>query len=352
MSSSLVIRAGARARAQLERDGWRPGAFTTLVGASGGPKWLVLSRIDRALAGWLLADRKEPLDLLGSSIGSFRHAALSRRDPIAAIGTLERAYVEQRYDSGGRPSQAEVSGETTRIVEAMLEGGGAGEIVGHPFLRNHVVTARWRAGRRGTGAAFRAGLGAAALANAASRASLGAFFERIVFAPEVGAVRFRGDGAERVTLCEDNLARALAASGSIPLLMEGVLDPAGARLGLYLDGGILDYHFDFRFRTAPGLILFPHFFDRITPGWFDKPLRWRRPHPDDLDRVVTIAPSQAFVASLPGAKVPDRADFEELPSEERIGRWWAVVERCRELEAEVWALWSGAARAEVLPFER
>jgi hypothetical protein len=133
--------------------------------------------------------------------------------------------------------------------------------------------------------------------------------------------------------------------------MEGVRDLQRAPAGLYLDGGILDYHFDFRFCTAPGLILYPHFFDRITPGWFDKPLRYRKPHPADLDRVVMIAPSPEFVRRLPGGKVPDRVDFEELSTDARQKRWWEVIECCRELEEAVRGLWAGNRTFEIRSFE-
>ncbi|MBW2242412.1 MAG: hypothetical protein JRH01_10530 [Deltaproteobacteria bacterium] len=347
----LIIRAGRSARQQIASEGWHAEAFSTLVGASGGPKWLVLSRMDRALAEWLLPGRTAPLDLLGSSIGSFRHAALSLEDPGAAIARLERAYVEQRYDGPERPSQADVSAATARIIAEALGANGEAELLRNRLLRNHVVTARWRLGRTGAGLAFRLALGASALANALSRRSLGAFFERVVFAPEEGAIRFVSLGAARSELSGSNLQPALLASGSIPLVMEGVQDPQSAPAGLYLDGGILDYHFDFRFCTAPGLILYPHFFDRITPGWFDKPLRYRKPSLADLDKVVMVSPSPEFVRSLPGGKVPDRADFEELSTDARQKRWWEVIERCGELEAAIRELWAGERTLVIRPFE-
>ena len=111
------------------------------------------------------------------------------------------------------------------------------------------------------------------------------------------------------------------------MVMAGVRDIPNLP-GTWFDGGIVDYHFDFRFDTPEGLVLYPHFFDRITPGWFDKALRWRRPLARDLDRVVMVAPSDAFVASLPGARVPDRTDFESLGNDERIERWHAIDARC------------------------
>ena len=59
-SRALVIRAGARARARLLEEGFHPDLFGTLVGASGGPKWLVLRHLDAALAERLIAPRTTP----------------------------------------------------------------------------------------------------------------------------------------------------------------------------------------------------------------------------------------------------------------------------------------------------
>ncbi|MDH3932208.1 MAG: patatin-like phospholipase family protein, partial [Chromatiales bacterium] len=78
--SPLKLRAGAAALAQIRRDGFAPEAFSVMAGASGGPKWLVLSQLDRVLAPWILEDRVAPLFLLGSSIGAWRFACLAQSD--------------------------------------------------------------------------------------------------------------------------------------------------------------------------------------------------------------------------------------------------------------------------------
>ena len=205
---------------------------------------------------------------------------------------------------------------------------------------------------RDEGLAFRLQLGLAALRNGLSRGRLGRSFERVLFRPEHGGIRFDDLPTVEVPLEADALPKALLASGSIPLVMEGVRGLA--RLpGTLFDGGIVDYHFDFEFRRRPGLVLFPHFFDRIVPGWFDKGLPWRRPRSEALDEVVMIAPSDAFVAALPGGKVPDRNDFVRLGTDERIGLWKDVVDRCRVLADELVDLIDGGRIGEVLePFHR
>jgi len=349
-SPHLTLRAGPVALARLREHGYQPDLFTTLVGASGGPKWLVLSQLDRALATDFVGARETGLELLGSSIGSFRHACFAQSDPVGAIERFEDAYIEQAYD--GRPARAEVTRQSREILDVLLGDAGASEIESHPQLHCNVVASRLRGVRREESPAFKLMLGSAAALNAASRAALGLVFERAVFSSRhAQPPHFPNFTTHRLPLQRDNVADALLASGSIPFVMEPVPDIAHAPPGLYLDGGIVDYHFDFGFSRGPGLVLFPHFFERITPGWFDKALAWRAPAPEALDHVVMISPSRRFIAGLPGGRVPDRGDFEALPTEARIAQWRAVVAACRPLADELHALMTGGGFVEALePF--
>ncbi len=345
----LTIRAGATARRRLCDEGFQADAFSTLVGASGGPKWLVLRHLDEVLSERLIGRRKSPLVTLGSSIGSFRHACHAMADPRAAFERLQEAYVHQRYDHG-RPTKPEVSVESVKVLDHVLGARGASEVVANEHVRSHFVAVRLRGGDADAGPGFGLRLGASAIANAISRRALGAFYERAVFGPEECEIAWPDFETRNVPLTPENLTPALLASGSIPLVMEGVRGIPGAP-GTWLDGGIVDYHFDFRFGAPDGLVLYPHFFDRITPGWFDKLLKWRRPAPEAMDRVVMIAPSDDFVRSLPGGKVPDRKDFETLPTEERIGRWNAVTEQCRVLADDLVSVIDGSRWADrIQPF--
>ena len=43
----------------------------------------------------------------------------------------------------------------------------------------------------------------------------------------------------------------------------------------------------------------------------------------------------AFVAALPGGKVPDRDDFLDYAPDERVEHWYAVIDRCRVLAEEL-----------------
>lgn len=339
---ALIIRAGSHARRVLAETGFDRDTFSTLVGASGGPKWLILARMDEVLARRFVSDRKTPLAMVGSSIGSFRHAALAQRDPSAAMLRFEESYLEQAYEEP--PTGAEVTQQSLRILRDILGSTGSAELIDNPLISTHIIAVRSRAATASEQRALLAiGLGAAATANALSRDLLGNFFQRVVFhsAGERAAIGFDGFDTLEVALSEANLVDALAASGSVPLVMAAIHDPAGAPSGVYRDGGITDYHFDFAFRRPPGLVLYPHFFDRITPGWFDKNLPWRRPDPQNLSDTVFIAPSPSFVASLPGGHVPDRGDFMAFPTAERMQRWSQAMAETNRLADELESLMDG-----------
>jgi hypothetical protein len=198
-----------------------------------------------------------------------------------------------------------------------------------------VIATRLRRHRgRDRGAAFQWQMGRAAALNLVSRRLLATVLSRVHFRSGESSITFDDFDTVGIPLSTRSLPHALLASGSIPLVMAGV-DALPEVAPMLFDGGVIDYHFDFRFRRRAGLVLFPHFFDRITPGWFDKALRWRRPEPGDLEDVVMLAPSDAFVAGLPGGRIPDRNDFLELETSERIGRWKTTMDRARRLADEL-----------------
>jgi hypothetical protein len=124
---------------------------------------------------------------------------------------------------------------------------------------------------------------------------------------------------------------AVIASGSIPLVLNGVRDIAGGPPGIYRDGGVIDYHLDLPLSEPDRLTLFPHFFDSMKPGWFDKRLPWRKMTPANVERTILMCPSPEFISSLPNAKVPDRTDFVTMTPPERVKVWRQVIDRCRYL---------------------
>ena len=135
-------------------------------------------------------------------------------------------------------------------------------------------------------------------------------------------------------MTETNLLDAVTASGSIPLVMNGVRNIHGAPPGTYRDGGILDYHLDLPTSDPDRLTLYPHFFDWMKPGWFDRRLAWRKHDPAHTDRTILVCPSPGFIARLPMGKVPDRTDFANFSQTERVRLWQQAVSQCRVLGEE------------------
>jgi hypothetical protein len=333
----LTFSAGPAAYREIREEGFRPERIGTLAGASGGAKWLVLSQIDRVIASRILPALCGPVHTIGTSIGAWRLACYGQADPLAAIDRFESAYVEQTF--GERPDRVDIARVTAEILDALLGPTGAAEILSHPVLRTHVMTVRSRhltgSERRG---ALAAGLFAAASLNVVHRRTLGLFFDRVLFLDRRCADSDRppfyaatGFPLHRVPLVEANFRDAIIATGAIPWLMNGVRDIAGAPPGMYRDGGVIDYHIDLPQSDNERLSLFPHFYNFLKPGWFDKRLSWRRPRPLNVDRMILLSPSPAFVARLPNAKIPDRRDFIAYSAAERITAWRTVLDRCREL---------------------
>lgn len=328
---ALDIYLGAEAARRIAAEGWHSGLFNRLLGASGGPKWLILSQLDRLLFGdFLPARRERPLSAIGSSIGTWRHACLAQADPVAAIDRFEALYLAWEYSD--RPDVAEVSTASYAILDVLLEGG-ASRLVTHPWLHSYIVTAR---GRGPAGARHRAALApalaSAAIANAVHRKLLPGLFQRVVFASAQAPPLALGDFATRqLPLVEETVRPALHASGSIPFVLAGERDIAGAPPGHYWDGGIIDYHFDPAAYADEGLLLYPHFRSDLTTGWFDKLLPWRRQRQPLLEQLVLLCPSDRFIASLPLGKIPDRSDFQRLDEVERRQYWRECSLRGREL---------------------
>jgi len=344
---SCVVLAGANAARRVREEGLHPHQVATLVGASGGPKWLSISQLDRVLIGEFFRDREMPIATLGSSIGSFRNMCYATGNPLAALEKLEYGYINQTYASD-RPTPGEVTAAGEKILQEVLGSTGADEVASNPVWQSHFVTVR---GRGPLGSEKKLLLApallASALANAVSRSSLRAFWDRVVFhAGDQPAVTFANLTTVNTRLSADNVCPSVLASGSIPLVMAGVQTPPGAPAGNYRDGGITDYHFDLGFHHPQGLVLYPHFFPYLVPGWFDKSFRWRWVRGGAMQNVLLVAPSPQWVAKLPYGKIPDRDDFVKLTTEERLRYWNTVVEAGKSVAEDFFELWQTGAIAD------
>ncbi|MGB0693264.1 MAG: patatin-like phospholipase family protein [Pseudomonadales bacterium] len=320
----LTLLAGRSAYAAIASRGWQPDIFSAMVGASGGAKLLGLTHLDRYLFGTYLQQSDQPMELYGSSIGSWRHAALTAPDPLKAITELQERYLNQAWDEDDPRSPGEIVDE---LCEWVLDGycteAVQKHLSEHPRFTTHIVTARGLGlNNRGKSLGLGLGMGLAAIGNLASRRLLAAGFQRVVFSSGAATTfNFQDFNTIHVPLTPPLVKPALLASGSIPFLMSGQRDLAGAPRGLYWDGGVIDYHFDFSNHRSAGLILYPHFTRHVVKGWFDKSLPWRRNQPTLLDRTVVVAPSENYIASLPHGKIPDRKDFSRMSQVDRMNFW-------------------------------
>jgi hypothetical protein len=322
----------------IRERGLRAEDVDIFPGASGGAKWLSIAGLDRYLFGeFFQVPRVRPMHLIGSSIGSWRMACLAQKNPLAALARGHHGYIyDQRYSP--KPSPREVTDVLTKILDDLLGPHGVDEILTHPWAKVHVITAL------GTGFAANdrkwsliTALAIAATANFVSRRYLALQMKRYVFhsaGSDTPFLHLSDLPTTHLPLTSDNLRAVLLASGSIPLVLQGVTIP-GREGELHWDGGVVDYHLDLDFGAGDGIVLYPHFFDHIVPGWFDKAIKWRRGPAVNFDRVLLVAPSAEFVRSLPGGKIPDRRDFYSMPEAERIKRWAKVNEMTERLGEEM-----------------
>ena len=350
MSGDLMFLAGHRAYERIRSDGLSADDVSMVVGASGAAKWLVLHGLDSALFGQWFVGREKPLHLFGTSIGAWKSAAAAQGDPEAGFDRLAHAYIHQYYKGKATPGQ--VTDEANRIMDAYLGPGMAEAVLSHPYCRLHFSAVRC------TGllasehpAALAAGLVGAWGANRLSRERFRRrcrptlFYDGRDLPPFSGNGEFPGGMAQ---LTAANLRQALLASGSIPYVMGGIREIPGAPKGVYRDGGLFHYHpvFDF-LKGGDGVVLYPHFYSEVTPGWFDKKRPGRRANGVDLADVLLLSPSPAFVADLPLGRIPDRRDFDRLAGRdaERVVFWEKSVTMGRRLgDAFLEAVTSGRIR--------
>ena len=334
---NLVFKAGPGAYDIVRRHGFGPELIGTIAGASGGAKWLVLSQLDRVILRTIVPRLQGPVHLIGTSIGAWRFACYAQSDPIAAIERFEDAYIHQEYSEA--PDIHEITDKSREILDVILGEHGAAEILGNPVLRTHIMTVRARhIAASEQKQVLAAALITAASLNAISRRTLGLFFERALFFDARDLPPFfdvTGFPMQRVMIRKENLEDAVVATGSIPLVLSGVRDIHGAMPGVYRDGGVIDYHLDLPHSEEGRLALYPHFFEHIVPGWFDKKLTWRQPDPSNVDRTILVSPSAEFVANLPNRKIPDRTDFQTFIPSERMRLWRDVVSACERLADEL-----------------
>ena len=335
MATALTLRAGPRALQRIQSEGLRPEMISHIPAAAGGPKWLVLGRLDRVVFGDWLHKAPAPILGIGASAGAWRLACAAQADVSAAFDRFEQAYVEQHYAS--RPSAAEVSEQGRRILRALLGDNGVEEILNSDRIRLNAVAARCLGLAAHANTRLEAaGLAGAVLANTLSRRALARYFERVLFHAPDSPLSLQADGfrTHHVPLNAINAFDALTATASIPRVMERVAKIEGAPPGPYTDGGLIDYQMDLPLPPGDGVVLLPHFSRKVVPGWLDKFVPWRRAR--YLDNTLLIHPSDVFVSKLPGGRIPDRNDFlrHEDDDQTRLRNWRQAIAESQALADE------------------
>jgi hypothetical protein len=330
----LDIYVGKKARSIIEQQGLHQQAFSMFLGASGGPKWFALFGLDKYLFGEFFKGRNQPLEMLGSSAGAFRIACFTQDDPVAAISKLAYQYSES--DVHTKMTAEDLTNMAEDMLEHVFTDSGIEHVVNNPIFKANFIVTKAN-GLVSFENKFVQGFGLleSYVLNRLNRGYLNLQYERFIFRHQDSILEIKDPyeiDTQYINLSPENVKDSLLASGSIPLVMAGIKDIAGAPKGMYRDGGVIDYHFDISFNKS-GLILYPHFNKAPKAGWFDKKLS-RAVSADNYDRTVMLVPSDEFIAQLPFGKIPDRTDFETMDLKTRVKYWHTVFEETEKLADE------------------
>lgn len=360
---ALRIYAGPLARQRLRERGLRVEDIAVIPGAAGGPKGLALNPLDRFIFGDWLKGSTHVVHLLGASIGAWRLACACLPDPDGALLRLAEDYIHERYEGKVTTNAAtHVSRVFAQRLDAHFEGHEQ-QVLSHPRYRLHVFTSRGRHPLLRRQSRWRTPLGylGAFATNAISRPAMGRWLERVVFSDprDPFPLPLHDFRSRQVPLVADNLRAAVLASCSIPFWLDAVHDIPGGPPGAYWDGGITDYHLHLDYAamaaadpaTPGGLVLYPHFQDRVVPGWLDKGLKPRHVATERLSNVVLLAPDPDWIKTLPGGKLPDRGDFKAYGEDfdGRVKAWTRALQESRRLADEFAQLAARPGGLEVEP---
>lgn len=333
---SIRIKAGKRAYEVIRDGGFHWDMLTTHFAPATGPRWLIASGFDLALIKNDLLGRLRPVSLIGSSAGAWRFAAWVQPEPEKCYHNLMNSYITTSYKRKDTPLS--ILQSLQGIINTYIEDDALSFALANKKYRLVIMTVRaknlvssevkW---------VQRIGLGLCFFLNTMNQSHLFRFAERVVFyngsKPPYFCLRpdFRG---RYIHLNEINFKQAVIASGAIPAVIAGVRNIYGAPLGIYRDGGLIDYHLTQKYAPKDDeMTLFFNHQERIIPGWLDKKLPYRRPLDHILDNVVMVYPSEDFIAKLPGGKVPDRDDFTTFMDDPatRIKNWRQAVQMAEPL---------------------
>lgn len=320
--SILSIRAGHLALQHVQQQGLQPSDIGMLPGAAGGPKALGITGLDQAVCRWL-ASAPRTRELIGASIGGWRLSCFMQDDPARALSRLAECYTDTDFSLTDR---VQVTRQTAEMLQYMLGDDGLSRLLSHPDYRLSLLLTETRGWlKHEAWLPLAGGLAVAATLNALGRSRLRHCFSRVICHDPRSTLIFQPQDqipTRTLPLTPHNLQAALMGSASIPgvTLASQMDEVPGAMLR---DGGLVDYHLDLPFSRHSDLTLYPHFSQRIIPGWFDKFLPWRQANPQQQARTILLYPSQAYLARLPQQKLPNRNDFKQFSGREQQRRqYW------------------------------
>jgi len=114
MPKTFTIKAGSKALQHIQSNGLQPKDISTIVGAAGGPKWIVLYGLDKYLINNWFDNVDQELHLVGSSAGAWRMLCYALENPMVAMDHFLESYIEQSYVQ--QPTQTEVTEKLKEII--------------------------------------------------------------------------------------------------------------------------------------------------------------------------------------------------------------------------------------------
>ena len=334
--SSLTIQAGSLAKQLIQQEGLQAQHVDMIPGAAGGPKGIGLMGLDQAIFGDFLQRAKQRRYLIGSSVGAWRFASLIAQGEKKGAEQLAELYINLPFHNKMKMNEIE---KISRDMLYGILGNQTQKLINHPDYHLTIIAAKaehlFQSDQKL--ALYSALLGIIG-SNAISRNHLNKFMQRVICQPtDFPQFKIQDDAFKThyVNFNQDNVADWLMASGSIPGVTPAVKNIADAPQGAYRDGGLIDYHIDLPF-DSKGIVLYPHFTDSITPGWFDKMFKSRKANPENQARTLLLSPSAEYLESLPLGRLPDRKDFvmKGLSDSERKKLWRQSVAESQRMGDE------------------
>lgn len=319
---ALTIRAGAAARQLIEQEGLQAGQVDIIPGAAGGPKGIGIQGLDQAVFGDFLLRAPRQRTVIGSSIGAWRFASIVAWGAKAGTERLAELYTQLSFHK--KMTREDVAAVCKDMLTDLV-GSQQEQLINHPELHLTVLSVKARHLFQSDKALpLLTSVAGIVSSNAVARRHSRYFMERVISQPASGQqFQVQDDFTTHYqTLNTGNALDWLMASASIPGVMSAVRGIQDAPQGSYRDGGLIDYHLDLPFNSQ-GIVLYPHFTDTITPGWFDKMFKNRKANPENQARTLLLSPSAEYLQSLPLGRLPDRKDFtlKGLDQQQRIQMW-------------------------------